>query len=841
MADIVLSNAPGFVLFLLISSAVLVLPGFLIFFLFFNQKKYRLFEILALSFGLSISFLSTLGLLVYLFNSDVTTLIYLVPVCIAVLLAVNALVWWKKKHIYLENRGKLYSGEALPERLNTSFNMIIYLLMIIAFVLMVHSGAYSTWSSDALDHVGTIRDIVEKGQIFPTNAYYAGDEGSGVDPRKGLFHTSLAVVSIISGIEPYWIWVWLPVLVLPVLLCSYYAFAREIFRNEIIAVIAVVLFFLCFEGLNRTSLRTVGYPFKLAAQLQFASLMLFFRYLRTGKFKLLLFSAILGYGIATVHISVFFRFFVSISAFLLFMLLLKRSGKSTIKAIIKLAVLTLIISAVFLIVKYRLSYSIHNPYDRNLRHVLIFFRNFYIADPLYVLEQIGRPGILAFLITPFLYRYSTKNDRILFLFSNMVIAPLIIFNPLVVPPLGEFITTGLVRRIIRVAPYIAVLAFFIYRSAGSLIAGGSWKQRLKGIPLLAILIPVLFPYFIYNYHYYRPAVLRGEPGKTPLRWRDTLDFLEEKIDKPSVILSDPWTSYSIPAFTRHYVTAVPVGHSSPRDAQNIAKIREVMKALNPHTDMKNTLPILNRRKVDYILLNHTFEHSLHKYNWSVNPSLFDRTRRKFERYPEMFRLIHREDETFLYKYNPRPEIPESLLTLAPENPFVITGQPSPQDTVNAIFEEKFRLLGVTVESDTVHFGDSLNIKCYWRKISTVDQSKHYKVITRFDTGYPKNFLYSRHWSKIYRKLVEKSEEKRYRFRSDHNPANDIYPSYLWKRGETILDQYRVEIPSDISPGIYRVKIKFLGLPFGPVYRFSDFISDQDIYDGAKVDSLVILP
>ncbi len=834
-------NIPEFILFLLISATVLILPGFLIFTIFFNRKKFKIFEIIPLSFGLSITLISTLSIILYLTGSNVTVLVYLITVSTIIFLAINALLWWKKRHIYLQDRGKLYNREASPDNINTSLNMVIYIIMLIAFGLMVYSGAYVTWHSDALDHVGTIRDIVEKRQIFPTNAYYQGEEGLGPDPRKGLFHTTMAIISLTSGLEAYRIWIWLPSLLLPILICSYYAFSRELFRNEKIAAISVILFFLCYEGFNRGLMRTVGYPFRMASIFHFTAMMLFFRYLRNRRTRLLLFSAFLGYGLATVHISVYFRFFLALSAFFIFIVLLKRSSRDTMKAILKLVIITVIFSAVFLFLKYRLSYSIQNPYDKHLRHVLIFTRNLYTANPLYVLEQIGYLGIFAFILTPFLYRYAIKNDRIMFLFSNMIITPLIIFNPLVVPPLGEFITIGLVRRIIRMAPYVAVMAFFTYQAIKELSGEERRKSKVKAVLLLAILAAIMVQYLNYTYFYHRPSHLKKEEKRTASPWRNTLEFLEERIEDPSVILSDPWTSFSIPAFTRHYISAVPVGHASPKDAENVKKVREAVKVLSPYIDMETTLSILNRRNIDYIVLNETFDHPLHEYCWSIVPSLFPRTRRKFEKYPELFERIHRGRETYVYRYIYHHEIPESLAVSKPEKPFVIQDEPEPENRVNANFQDQFRLVGVTIARDTVSYGDSVKINCYWKNTSTRRNNMNFKIATRFDTGYPENLLYSKYWSKIYRKILEKSVGKRFRFRSEHNPVKGIYPPNFWDKEEMVLDRYKVRIPGDISPGTYLVKIKMLHMPYGPVYRFSDFIRDEDVYDGVTVDSLVITP
>jgi hypothetical protein len=88
------------------------------------------------------------------------------------------------------------SGNALGGRAVTRG---IWVLLLCAAALMLYRGGISTWSSDAYDHVGTIREVVEKREILPGDSFYGGEQRLGPDPRKGLFHTCLAMISSSRG------------------------------------------------------------------------------------------------------------------------------------------------------------------------------------------------------------------------------------------------------------------------------------------------------------------------------------------------------------------------------------------------------------------------------------------------------------------------------------------------------------------------------------------------------------------------------------------------------------------------------------------------------------------
>src|SRR6185503_1132678 len=78
------------------------------------------------------------------------------------------------------------------------------------------------------------------------------------------------------------------------------------------------------------------------------------------------------------------------------------------------------------------------------------------------------------------------------------------------------------------------------------------------------------------------------------RWRDALAWMDKGLPAGTVVLSDPATSYSIPAFTRHWVTALADQHSSPNDPLALARILDARDALDPCAPWARTAQVVSR-------------------------------------------------------------------------------------------------------------------------------------------------------------------------------------------------------------------------------------------------------
>jgi hypothetical protein len=819
-------------------ACILILPGLLLFHLLFDRKEHDSVEIISVGMVFSIGLLSIAGIVLYLIGLSVNALLVLLPVLVLVLIALN--VAKRKRRGRPDSTDGAASGDAKAARSSgdRAVTVGIWILLLCASALMLYRGGLYVWSSDSYDHVGTIRNIVEEREILPGDGFYGAEHRLGPDPRKGLFHTCLAMIAIVTRIEPFQIWLWLPALLLPILLCGYISFAGSLFKSRKIALVSAILFIICFGGLDRSNLRAVGYPLFVAFQFYLVALFFLFSYLENARARYLLAGAVIGSLIAVIHIYYFFQFVLAVTAFFIFSCLFRRKDRSSLLAIATLGLITLVLSVPLLIFRYKLSYTIANPYDLQPRHLLFITDKIYVSNPLEAWKALGPVGILALGATPFLFKRARADAGILFLFSAMVTMPLVILNPVAVEVLGRVMTYGLVRRIALYAPYIAVTGYFVYHAARSLLGGRLERRgRVKALAFLSLCAILLIPYARGFVAAYSPASVEFERQHSYLRWRDALTFMQERIAEPSVILSDPITSFSIPTFTRHSIVAVLVGHSSPQDAESIKRVVAADDVLNPYVDMRTTIALLNRYQVRYIALNQTFEASLYESYWSLDVEAYEAARRKFEAHPGLFENIFSRGRVYIYEYHPGEALSESAAAEFPARPFVLAGAPVLRETVNADFGDGLMLIGVAIGKETVRRGESLALKCYWKCNEPDTAVKDYRIFVRFDTPYRTNAFYSRHFSKIYRVILQKITGSRYRFRSEHSPVNGVYPPRLWRKGEIIQDGFEVTVPRDVSGGSYDVYIKLMSLPFSPNYSIRDLLNDEDVYSGERVGSI----
>ena len=125
----------SFISFFLAFTALLIIPGRLIFNLFFDRREYSFFEILPISFTFSLTFLSALGVFLYLIKQGVTAMLFGTSILILVLIVLNIIKWWMEKSSK-SGDAALPRGEG-ADRTLWSKNLILWALIILSAVLII--------------------------------------------------------------------------------------------------------------------------------------------------------------------------------------------------------------------------------------------------------------------------------------------------------------------------------------------------------------------------------------------------------------------------------------------------------------------------------------------------------------------------------------------------------------------------------------------------------------------------------------------------------------------------------------------------------------------------------
>ncbi len=161
--------------------------------------------------------------------------------------------------------------------------------------------------------------------------------------------------------------------------------------------------------------------------------------------------------------------------------------------------------------------------------------------------------ILALLLTPALIKYLRRDWAAQFLFSNMVLPLIVIYNPLTAPLLGKLIPAGILFRVRYMLPISLVVGFVLYKLIEFL------RQRLVAARVLApqrILWSAL-PLCVVAGLIASLHGMIGDGISEISQWvsvnpaqRDVLEYLHDYLTEESVVLADPEQMiHHLPAFT----------------------------------------------------------------------------------------------------------------------------------------------------------------------------------------------------------------------------------------------------------------------------------------------------
>jgi len=114
---------------------------------------------------------------------------------------------------------------------------------------------------------------------------------------------------------------------------------------------------------------------------------------------------------------------------------------------------------------------------------------------------------------------------------------------------------------------------------------------------------------------------------------------------------------------------------------------------------------------------------------------------------------------------------------------VTTAAPSPQDAADAVFDGKFRLVGVDLPKAPLAKGAVLPITTYFKVEGQMD--RNWEMFVHIDRKGDSHRLHGDHW-----------------------PTGGRYPTSLWQQGEFVTDAFTKIVPLDAPAGTYVVYTGF---------------------------------
>lgn len=555
------------------------LPGMALLRVFIRQVSANLYILLSLVLGLFCwTVLSVIGFILTLPLATLTT----VWVCIVVISGFGI--------IFLLLNDRMMNIQ--PLKVDGIFIVLLSFTALSA-IIVYWKGSYQ--DGDAWYHVAQAVNYLNQPRMISENAFFSGYP-AGTLYDFNAWHTFIAAIALIGKFQPNFVWINLSAFFFPFSILSIYLFVKSIFANRVFAVISVItiIIFQTIQG-KFPFLTSVIIPSKLCTYLL---LPLFFTIEFSEDFKQrqLLLIYIL-FVTAFIHIYYFLVIIGYLLALHIFDLIINSRSKSDFLRILAkytgyfLVGLPLLI-ALFL---YCLKHYTESFPGTEL-HLIMLFKDW----PIFSLTPDKWLFYLSVITSLFLlvnFSEWRKNRGRLFILSNILIVPLLIYNPILLKCISEFVPLNLIGRL--TTPFFLLIPTLWL----------TWKYFPKQISLTRIqLIAFLLIIFLSGLTIVLLApdnikhrISFYNKYQEPMGFHDFAIHFNQAITPKSVVISDLYTSYHLPVFADIDIVSMTAHSTPPLDLKT--RIRDNNRFFNPLLSPEIRNLIKQKYKIDYAVIN----------------------------------------------------------------------------------------------------------------------------------------------------------------------------------------------------------------------------------------------
>jgi len=400
-------------------------------------------------------------------------------------------------------------------------------------------------------------------------------------------------------------------------------------------------------------------------------------------------------------------------------------------------------------------------------------------------------------------------------------------------------------------PFILVLAYWMRVAGQGVLELTSRRRVVLGVLYCVLLGWLLVPRVESLTRSYGTPHLKWMRARSMLLWESLLQRVDAEIDSPAVILSDPVTSYAIPAFTRHYTVAVLHQHASPADSLGLARLAACRDVLSPYLGTGEKARACRRFGVEYVLVNTGLSRVIDLHFCHVDPVLAWQQRRAleedaalFERVADygpkgaLFRVRRERLDAMCGIVTPGERVPIARTTEQAAEGVLLrtlpaTARPVPPDTTAGI-----TLAAVELGAPRVTRGDSVAVTLYWRRVGAPPPVPAVTQLS-IETRAPRGPLASAALSRIDRILVQQRRRQVYRSRTPSSPLRGAFGIEHWPRDRFVVDRTWLVVPARAAPGMYAVKVSWDAPIYMPNARLAEYLSDAAAHPGLTLGSLEI--
>jgi hypothetical protein len=749
-------------------------------------------------------------------------------------------------------------GEVPPA---TGRGVIAGLLVTLAVVLFFSSTAGPMYqvSKDTLDHIGYLEEIRATGQVFPSTAFYRDDGRLGLDPRKSLYHPLLATAAEVGRVSADTLWRTLPGMYSLFLLLCVHLLGTALTGRPVLGLATVIAYvFLQGGGPWGEYFREIAYPNQLARSFFFLIVPPLVAVLRGRRGADRFLVLMVAFLLPAVHVYFLIQLGVLMLGFVPWIFLRPSERSARLRRYAGLGAALVVVSLPFAAVLFSI-YAPGNPIHRYVEGVAFLGRGRWVMDPAVFAARLGPAGLLAIPASLLLLRRAASSWEAYYLVATCWIPPLVILNPLLLPAL-QGVLGYLPYRLVWLVP-TAFLYPFLWKAFPPAIPARGRLLRTVGWGL-ALMVAVYAAARSARDLTHRAGSLEREPRNTHRAWKGLLDFLDDEVPGPAVVLSDPATSYSIPAYTPHYVVCTLDQHSPPNDTLALDRILLARTFFSPMSTHREARRALIESGADYVAVNLREPGTGFSNYWSLTSEQAADLAGRLEAFPMLYERIYRDPATSLFRVLEGPPAwreewewkRSGLLDRTVMSPEEIPFSAVRDDVafeVGRTFGDRWSgrerkapeadviLAAHRIEPAGVDEAGRMRLRVttWWTLENEPPPPGKFVVYYRFDTEFPRGPLFHPAYGKLYRKLQEKRTGELYRFRSDHLLTEGLLPPDLWSPGTVVRDDHVLKVPGAAHDGEYRVSILLEKEAHAPNYLWSDFLRNDDRLEGPEVDRI----
>jgi hypothetical protein len=731
--------------------------------------------------------------------------------------------------------------DAEPEP--AGYRRFVLSLAALGFILMLFQGGSLSPVQDSLDFVSFVRESIETGDLAPASPIYHAPPGIPPDPRRGSFHTQVAAICDLARTSPTDGWKWLPRLITPIAIIGLAAMLRMWIGTR--AAMLATLLFVATKFFTSEHFLQNYYASRFGWIAGWGALLLFGKALvrrsredgpapAAGRSRVILLAIAAASPalLLSVHLMTGFQVLLSLGCAGLAVLFDRASVREDRRAVALLAIgsVALLIPALLIRLAGTPRGEIAaNPLFDHLYGVMLLAPGWPIYPPTDLLMRAGISGIAAMILGIGLVASARRSRAAGFLGWSTVVPIVILFFP----PLTRIIVGAhahsVFARVLLTIPFAGILAWCSLIAVDRIRRGG--PARWAGFAVLLLVALGLAGQGVTTAAAWRPGRGDGSGGDQPLLAAYT--FLEERFPRTETILSDPITSYSIPAYTRHEAVSPFEQHSSPSDPTVDDRIRDVQEALNGRIGLARTFEVLRRYHVGLILLNQSFPRYTAGYYVFISPIAYGEQSAKFENAPAYFEKVYDAQKIRIYRvHDPGPGVP---LPGDPPNADRIpdTGEPpllrlGPLDLISASWGPEAHPRG-----------KQFPMELRWRSTGPPTDLPvicEMKFRLRDLPGGARRDLIGRTISALF---VPTLDLEVLRFGFAYRPIEAFFPDFLWKPGEAYRDSCWISVPPRARDGIYDVYFRLRTQSIAPVLVLNETLRSDFGKDWTRVGELCI--